>query len=143
MAAPESRIGGIIFPMWVGRHLVTLHDILIRLNPLLSTAEWRCRVQEVAGEDPERWYALDETDSMASSESLLNLANDGTQIIDGDFLAVRPSGEPMLLLRAVDSTHWDLFTTEQEILDEIRANFRDVQPWPPDFGKPYLPGWTD
>jgi hypothetical protein len=61
---------------------------------------------------------------LISGELLIDLARQGVQIIDGEPIAYRGGEEVRwLVIRAVDSTWWDVETDDEEVLTRIQAAF--------------------
>jgi hypothetical protein len=67
------------------------------------------------------------TGTYLTGEELTALAAETRQVVDGRFRAFRGTEtEPWLIVRAVDSSFWEVFSTEQTVLDRLRAQFKDV-----------------
>ncbi|WP_044529114.1 hypothetical protein [Herbaspirillum sp. B65] len=61
-----------------------------------------------------------------SYSTLLRMVTPQLQVIDGEAVAVDPvSSEKRLLIRAVDSTSWDIETEMQSVVDKVR----ECYPW--------------
>ena len=61
-----------------------------------------------------------------AGEHLSRIAHDLTQVIDGKFAALESSDSPWVIIRAVDSSFYEVFSTESAVLDRVRATFRKV-----------------
>ena len=49
------------------------------------------------------------------------------QVIDGEFSAFdRVSNSPWIVIRAVDASCYEVFSTEPAVLDRVRATFKEV-----------------
>ena len=49
-------------------------------------------------------------------------------VIDGEFVAIESDRElPSVVLRAVDSSWWEIISHDAEVLDAIRKRFRQVE----------------
>ncbi|GAG20040.1 unnamed protein product, partial [marine sediment metagenome] len=60
------------------------------------------------------------TDLLAATENLV-------QVIDGEFEAVEErSSTPWVVVRAVDSSWWEVLSNDQAVLDTIHAGFEAV-----------------
>lgn len=99
----------------------------------MVAAEWLLTDVECAG-TPEaaalmnRWG---DEHSWVSGPELLRTAVAGVQVIDG-LLSAHESREdhPWVRIRAVDSTWWDIESSDSELLGQFRESFAGVQDLP-------------
>lgn len=66
--------------------------------------------------------------SLAWSE-IVQMAKTVVQVIDGTFTGRSTEG-PELLVCAVDSTYWVVWTEDSDVIERVRQSFRHVRPWP-------------
>ena len=87
-------------------------------------------VDEFAATGPggDRLEALASTRSAVSGTALAELANATVQVIWGEFAAVLPSHDDIwIAIRAIDSTFYEVTTTDNAVLDKIRSTCQDVR----------------
>jgi hypothetical protein len=112
------------FPAWRGDHYVGLAEILGALGDHLAGASWELRLDEVApgpeGAALEALAARGRVDTAA----LIAASGSNGQVIDGELRAFGgESGEPFLVLRAVDSTEWDVESADETVNAAVRAAY--------------------
>lgn len=111
-----------------------LADILDALSAFTAGSVWRCRGLEVTSRDD----AIDvhELERASESESGVRMTTDElssfarriSQVIDGEFVATRPrESDPCVIVRAVDSSWWEVFSSDDRIIDAARSRFRDLR----------------
>lgn len=106
----------IVLPAWRGGRYVQLAELLLVLGKLVVDATWVLRVVEVAPGDGE--VSLDTWDParVLSTFDVLHLFTPDVQLIDGELESTRrENGEPWLVMRAVDSTTWDIETADPKV----------------------------
>ena len=110
------------------RHLLTL------VAPLSLTARWTIKSPQwedfwATGEGGLRLEKLAEASAEVGGDELLALANETEQVIWGDFVG-NLTGEPngiWMTIRAVDSSYFEVETTDREAIAKIKARFSDVR----------------
>lgn len=113
-------------PAWKDDRYISLAEILLGIGKSLTHMQWYARIDEAAPEPgAEQLEALSPTTPISIFE-LLHLVTPSIQIIDGEITAKdeTKTGNHYLLLRAVDSTSWDIETN----LDYIAAELKDLYP---------------
>lgn len=109
-----------------------LRDILEILGEKGLVSVWTAVGVEVAsGVSAARMEALaDEQETIIGNE-LQHLAKTVNQVIDGEFKGTLPGGTaPWIVVRAVDSSAYDVETDDEQLLSEIRSRFRVVEDIP-------------
>lgn len=105
---------------------VDLRHILSALGPRALTSEWRVREVWAEGDAKPQLEALDERERVAG-QRLAALAQDVSQIIDGEFTAFEPGhGTPWVVVEAVDSAYYTVRSNDSSILARVRTAFTDV-----------------
>jgi hypothetical protein len=115
-----------------GGHLAfDLKEILAAIGPAVSTSRWLCTdlwCIPFGEPDDQALEACYRTGSFIGGEELVELAAQTRQVVDGTFRAFRESAEqPWLILRAVDSSFWEVFSDDAATLDKLRVRFQDVR----------------
>ena len=111
---------------------IDLIDILCLLGSLVKNSEWELSGVECAGGNAaDDLHRLSDSSARVPGRSLLRLAADVTQIIDGLFKGYR-NGEnhPWIVVRAVDSSAYDVESEDKEVLARVRKYFRNVTDLP-------------
>ena len=116
-------------PAWRDGHYVSLAELLRVLGRLVSGLSWRVSIVEVAPDaTAEELEAVSPSDTLDTSQ-LLHLSTPDVQIIDGmvsGFDAARLHA-PVLVLRAVDSTSWDIEYENDEVTAVLRASYPEAK----------------
>ena len=109
---------------------VDLQHILDLFGERAILSRWHA--SEVWATGKETGEAAQELENLAdgqtfiSGEHLNRMSHNLVQVIDGEFPAFENDNSPWLIIRAVDSSFYEVFSTEPAILDRIRASFRKV-----------------
>lgn len=99
-------------PAWRDGRPLYLAELILALGWSAVDLTWQCRDLEI-GPGPEL-SALEQaaaTNERLTSLELLHLATPYVQVIEGEMIAYKEQGDKtqrMVVLRAVDSTSWDL-----------------------------------
>lgn len=110
-----------------------LRDLLQLLAPLSLQATWTVSLFEgefeATGEGAIRLEELAESGGSITGDELSALADNTWQIIWGEFVGVLPGApdKPWITIRAVDSSFYEIITSEEETVSTIKANFNDVR----------------
>ena len=110
---------------------VDLQHILDLIGERAILSRWRASEVWVIGK--ENGEVAQELENLAdglkfiSGEHLNRMAHSLVQVIDGEFSAFESGCDlPWLIIRAVDSSFYEVFSTEPEVLNRVRALFRKV-----------------
>lgn len=119
------------FRSWKGTRYVSLAEILLIIGRFAVDLElrWYTRLIEVApGPGAETLEALDASRGMNIFE-LLHLVTPDIQIIDGEVIARREDrgSGPSLVIRAVDSTFWDIETDVTCVIETLREAYPEAK----------------
>lgn len=110
---------------------VNLADILQLLGPQLAVTEWEISEVECLGTESERLHQLADTQTRVSRETLLQIASNIAQIIDGTFAGyLKNQSEPTIVVRVIDSTACDVESSDDAILTKLRQRFQNVEDIP-------------
>lgn len=121
--------------------VLDLRDLLRVLAPRSLRATWTVSTVkssstpgdewfEATGEGGEKLEALAQEDTCIAGADLSALANKTRQVIWGEFVGSLPSkpDEKWVIIRAVDSTFYEITTFDETVLDLITSSFNDVRP---------------
>jgi hypothetical protein len=111
-----------------------LRDVLRVLAPRSLAAKWTIRTPdawpfEATGAGGERLEELAEVSAQISGDELLAIADYTVQVIWADFVGALfddPS-HAWLIIRAVDSSFFEIETSDQAALATIKSAFKDVR----------------
>ncbi len=104
-----------------------LIDILAVLGAEAIAAQWQISGVECFGEAAEQLHQYSDAELALSGEELLNLAAKVTQVIEGTFAGYRlGDSSPWIIIDAVDGSAYDIQTSEEQILHQLRQKFRAV-----------------
>ncbi|MEJ8309778.1 hypothetical protein [Agrobacterium larrymoorei] len=84
---------------------------------------------EATGEGGERLEGLAQQDGQLSGSDLAALAEKTRQVIWGEFvgLASTQSDKPWVIIRAVDSTFYEIDSDDDAVLNKISSTYKDVR----------------
>ncbi len=125
-----------------------LSDLLLLLKPSSMKATWM--VSSVKSSDPSQtWFeavgdgaeqleGLADTGVRISGAELAILAANTRQVIWGQFTAFLADRDEWVTVRAIDSTFYEITTSDKTVLNAIEAAFDDAReveaPWTDRFG---------
>lgn len=111
---------------WRDAHYLSLENILDALVDYCHSYRWTLNVIDAAPEPGAQALIEHDLNQSLSYDELLKLVSPELQIIDGEAVAFeRDSSNEKLMIRAIDSTSWDIETEEEIIFERIKARF----PW--------------
>ena len=104
-----------------------LKEIFSAIGDPVTVSTWKCHNVECTGENAERLYELSEEGYSVSGKELVAIVAGIFQTIDGEFEAYRDGKEdPWLVVNAVDSSWFEVFSVDSAVLESIRSRFQDV-----------------
>jgi len=116
-----------------------LRDLLRLLAPRSFKARWVVSTVkssklghewfEATGEGGERLEGLAQHDGQISGSDLAALAENTRQVIWGEFVGSAPtqSDKPWVIIRAVDSTFYEIDSDDEAVLNKISSAYKDVR----------------
>jgi hypothetical protein len=115
-----------------------LRDLLDLLAPRSLHAEWRIsavksphlfdEMFEATGEGGDKLELLAQRNERISGPDLAALAKRTRQVIWGEFVGSLPTAPTeWVTIRAVDSTFYEIATSDEEVLEKVRSAFKDVR----------------
>ncbi len=106
---------------------VDLRHVLELLGESGSSAQWSVSGVWATGEASQELEQLDGA-SPVSGVELKRMADNVTQVIDGQFVARKTPGDPpWVLIVADDSTFYDVHSGDPDILAAVRDRFEQVE----------------
>lgn len=128
-----------IYDLTQHRLALDLRDLFRLLAPRSLQATWTISTVkssepglewfEATGEGGEKLEALAQEDTRMGGMDLSALAEKTRQVIWGEFvgsLPVKPD-ERWIIIRAVDSTFYEITTLDETVLNLVRSSFKDVR----------------
>jgi hypothetical protein len=121
-------VQAITFQAWRGGVYHGLADVLEALGPYVDGYTWRWKVDEAIGPSTPILEATD-VRTMTTRE-LAALTGPDTQVVDGEFAGFldRAAETPTVIIRAFDSTSWDVYSDDDQLLEELRRRYADSRP---------------
>ncbi len=114
-------------PGEVGCLAFDLADVLKALGERALRSDWRAEDLDWFGESYAEIIALSEASTPMPGTRLLEVAEQLTQVIDGEFVGTEPgAAEPWVVVKAVDSSWWEVWTADVVALAALRERFRAV-----------------
>lgn len=112
---------------------VQLSELLELAGGDVRRSEWRLSGLECLGAGADALHAAADSGEAIAGARLIELARDVYQVIDGDFYGRLPGAErEWIVIRAVDSSLYELETERPDLLAAIRRRFTDVTEVPHD-----------
>jgi hypothetical protein len=106
-----------------------LRDVLGAIGDKGNDSVWR--VSDVEASGGESALALESAADSGRNltwTELRDLARGVVQVIDGVFIGRLPGKvEPWLIIRAVDSSAYDIESNDEDVLRRVRSAFKDVK----------------
>lgn len=111
---------------------VDLVDVLRLLGEVVLESRWKLRgVEALGGTAASELQQLSDAQSEIDGRTLIKLAADVDQVVDGEFRGFRDGdSRPWIVIRAVDSSAYDVLTEDDRIVERIRGRFRAVSEIP-------------
>ena len=111
---------------------VDLEAILGLFAETAEASEWQVSDVWATGDAAAReLHELYEVNARLAGSRLMRLASEINQIIDGTFSGYRPGeSEPWIMIRAVDSSFFEVLTDDVAMLNQVRERFNDVEDLP-------------
>ncbi|MGX5668812.1 hypothetical protein ACWKW9_22855 [Rhizobium daejeonense] len=116
-----------------------LRDLLRLLAPRSLEANWVISTVksskpgrewfEATGEGGEQLEGLAQDDGQLSGSDLAALAENTRQVIWGEFVGSAPtqSDKPWVIIRAVDSSFYEIDSDDETVLNKISSTYKDVR----------------
>jgi len=105
---------------------VDLRHILDLLGERAIQSRWRASEVWATGDASSKLEAAADGQAFITGEHLSRMAHNLAQVIDGEFLAFENSDSPWIIIRAVDSSFYEVFSDEPAVLDRVRKSFQRV-----------------
>lgn len=104
-----------------------LRDLLALAAHAVKRMNWRVSGLECTGERADDLHRLALYGDLVGGDVLMTLAAGIEQVVDGEFYGYEPGcAEPALVLRAVDSSSWDISAESYAALGVFKAHFADA-----------------
>ena len=106
---------------------VDLVDILQLLGSQAENSEWEISDVECVGSAADALHKLSDSKTRVPGHTLLQMAAHLTQVIDGEFIGCgEGEKQPWIIVRAVDSSAYDVQSEDEDVLAQIRCRFKEV-----------------
>lgn len=105
-----------------------LLDMLKEIKFEIANTTWKVECVECLGNASEDLHALSDSGEYIPGERLLELALEIYQVIDGEFYGYKKTtlSKPWIVIRAVDSSAFDVECEDTKVLDQYKKHFRNV-----------------
>jgi hypothetical protein len=104
-----------------------LAQVLLALGEPAAQSRWKCsRLHYVSNDDCDI-DVLEQASAPNGSvrgADLVNGIQQLAQVIDGDFEATDAAGRQWVLVRAVDSSWWEVWSEDESVLGAVRNTFK-------------------
>ena len=111
---------------------IDLADVLAAVGDAAEKSNWALSgVEALGGDDAEELQRISDEQRTIDGKSLALRAKNVSQVIEGEFRAFRGTApSPWLVIQAIDSSAYDLFTDDEQVLSRVRAKFECVRDIP-------------
>lgn len=107
---------------------IDLRQILTALGEKAIECHWLIEGVEAFGPKAEKMHELSDMRASVTGDVLVELANEVSQVIDGKFSAFESDAEtPWLVVSAVDSSAYDITSTDLFQLNQLLRRFPSAQ----------------
>lgn len=105
-----------------------LRDILHLIGRRGLLSVWKLSGVEAVGADAaDEIHLLSDSNAFVSGSRLTEISSRVSQIIDGEFQgAVDSQADPWIVIRAVDSSAFDVITSDESIWRKLKERFSEV-----------------
>ncbi len=105
-----------------------LKELLATLGEDGEQSKWTISGAEASGAAAEELYAAQNRSERMHGAVLRQIADKVEQVIEGEFRAYEHDDDAnsWLILRAIDSSSWDVASSRDDVLDRFRARFHEV-----------------
>ena len=114
-----------------------LSEVLAALGRVAVKSRWSCADLNYVSKDDQDVPVLERAATPGQTVSGVELV-DGLgqllQVIDGQFTGIDEQGDAWVVVRAVDSSWWEVWSDNNWVHDAIRAQFRVVERLPQNAG---------
>lgn len=104
-----------------------LEEVLQVLGGAIDCLTWHCSNVEAVGASASALHSLADGGTACTGAELRRISRGITQTIDAEFRGVDSAGKSAILIRAIDSSLWEVFAPDS-LLDRLRDGFSDVRP---------------
>lgn len=108
-----------------------LIDILEVIKTDIISSNWLVSPHiECSGEGSEELYRIAEGGTLIDGFQLVKIASKLVQVIDGEFKGyLHDNQHHWILIRAIDSSFFDVLSTDDKVLEKLTQHFRDIEPY--------------
>jgi len=110
-----------------------LKDILDALGDRPAGWTWEVQDLECTGHSADELHHIGDTQRRIDDDRLLELVSDLLQTINGTFIGRAKSEEPSVVIRAVDSSYFDVQSDDVALLRRLQDRFvqvSEIDDWP-------------
>jgi hypothetical protein len=102
-----------------------LREVLAALGKRAVESRWRSSYLQYVSRDEQDISVLERlgAELVVSGADFVNGIDRLLQVIDGEFEALDKNGR-WVVIRAVDSSWWEVWSDDQSVLETVRAKFR-------------------
>lgn len=103
-----------------------LGNILSIIGEKADKSIWKVSGVECVGKSADILHKISDESVTISGDELFNISQNLSQIIEGEFEAFLDD-ERWLIIRAVDSSEYDVETDDLDVLNKVRQSFLNVK----------------
>lgn len=103
-----------------------LIDILKLIGEKAFLSTWKIFNVECIGEEAETLHNISDRGMHISGNILFSISSNLIQVINGEFEAYFEGDSPWLIIKAIDSSEYDVKTDDNNIITKMKNSFSDV-----------------
>ncbi len=109
-----------------------LIDLLRIIETKSGKLEWAIFSLECMGSSADELYRIEHSKQRVPGDQFVQLASNITQVIDGEFHGYQTGAQTSwVIIRAVDSAAYDVYSEDDQVLYWLRQQFTHVSDLPP------------
>ena len=114
-----------------GMLVPSLQGILMLLEPEARGLTWVVSNAEAVGSEAEKLHEVADQNRSLPFSDLLQIANAVDQVVDGEFAGYDSTHRKRLVIRAVDSSAFDVESDDENVVCSVEAQFNRTARYEP------------
>jgi hypothetical protein len=103
--------------------------ILSLIGEVLHGSVWKCSGLDCPGKNADTIHNIPDQKQVISGSELLEIMSGVYQTIDGKFEGyLNVEQTPFLIIEAIDSSFFDVWSSDRTIIDKLTSHFEKVSP---------------
>lgn len=104
-----------------------LIDLLNIVGERVKESRWKVFNVEAVGKDADELHKISDDELVIDGSTLLKIASELMQVIEGVFEGFFHSSDPWIIIRAIDSSEFEVETNSTSVLSALREHFHNTE----------------